>query len=272
MGHFRQDIRFAVRMLTKNPGFTAIAILVVELDPSLAGYNEARGRELFRRVVERLRALPGVEGASVAATVPFGMVSLGREVALAGDNGQEPDPARAARRVGARFNSIGADYFGALGLRLLRGRTFNAGEADTGLAPRVAIIDDKLAERLFPNEDPLGKRIQFGGGKPGEPPKVMEIVGIAPDIREHLLGSDPDLHVFVPFGQEYQSNVNIHLKIAAQGKAAEDALLLAVRREIRAVDEGLPILGLKTLRAHLESSIEMWIVRTGACFSRSLAR
>jgi predicted permease len=257
-------VRGALKAANVDPGFSMDNGIIVELDTSLAGYSETRGRELFRLVVERLGALPGVEAAGLAATVPFGMVSLGREVRHAGDNADQSDASTAGKRTSARFNSVGADYFKALGLRLLRGRTFNAGEAETGSAPRVAIVDDRLAKKLFPNEDALGKRIQFGGGKPGEQPKPIEIVGIAPNIRENLIGSASEPHVFVPFGQEYQSSMSIHLKTAARGKEAESALLQTVRREIRAIDERLPVLSLKTLRGHLDASIEMWIVRTGA--------
>jgi predicted permease len=257
-------VRGALKAANVDPGFSMDNGIIVELDTSLAGYNEMRSRELYRLVVERLSALPGVEAASVAATVPFGMVSLGREVRHAGDNADQSDASTAGKRTSARFNSVGADYFKALGLRLLRGRTFNAGEAESGSAPRVAIVDDRLAQKLFPNEDALGKRIQFGGGKPGEQPKPIEIVGIAPNIRENLIGSEPESHVFMPFGQEFQSSMNIHLKTAARGKEAENALLQTVRREVRAIDERLPVLSLKTLRGHLDASIEMWIVRTGA--------
>ena len=257
-------VRGALKAADVDPGFSMDNGIVGELDPSLAGYNEARGREIFRLILERLNALPGIEAASFAATVPFGMVSLGREVRLPGDNAGQPDPSAAGRRIGARFNSVGADYFKALGLRLLRGRTFSAAEAEMGSGQHVAIVDDTLAGKLFPNEDALGRQIQFGGGKPGEPPKIIEIVGIAPNIREDLIGPDLRPHVFVPFGQHYQSSMSIHLKIAGRGREAENAVLQAVRREIRAVDEKLPVLALRTLRGHLDASIEMWIVRTGA--------
>ena len=257
-------VRGAVKAANVDPGFSMDNGIIVELDPSLAGYAEARGREVYRRLQERLGALPGVEAASVAATVPFGMISLGREVRMAGDNADQAGSSAAGKRAGARVNIVGADYFKSLGLRLRRGRTFNAAEAETPTAPRVAIVDERLAKRLWPNEDALGKRIQFGGPDHGEQPKAVEIVGVAPDIMESLIGSKDDPHVFVPFGQEYQSNMNIHLRITERGKEAENALLEAVRREIRAVDERLPVLALKTMRGHLEASIEMWIVRTGA--------
>jgi len=257
-------VRGALKAADVDPGFSMDNGILVELDSSLAGYNEARGRELYRLVVERLSALPGVEAAGLAATVPFGMVSLGRQVRLAGDDADRADASTGDKRADARFNSVGADYFKSLGLRLLRGRAFSAAEAETGSGPRVAIIDDRLAKRIFPNEEALGKRIQFGGRKAGDPAKVLEVIGIAPNIRENLIGSASEPHVFAPFGQEYQSNMNIHLKIAARGEEGQNALLQTVRREIRAVDERLPVLGLKTLRMHLEASIEMWVVRTGA--------
>lgn len=257
-------VRGALKAANVDPGFSMDNGIVVELDPSLAGFGEARGRELYRSVLERLGALPGVEAASIAATVPFGMLSLGREVRMAGDNADQADSAAAAKRANARFNIVGADYFKSLGLRLQRGRTFNAGEAETGTALCVAIVDERLAKRLWPNEDALGKRIQFGGLNNGQQPKAIEIVGIAPNITEKLIGSSEEAHVFVPFGQEYQGDMNVHLKIAARGKEAENSLLQAVRREIRDVDERLPVLGLKTMRGHLDSSFEMWVVRTGA--------
>ncbi len=257
-------VRGALRATNVDPGFSLDHGIVVELDPGLAGLDETRGRELYRLLLERLGGIPGVETASLAATVPFGMLSLGRSVQKGGESSDPADPDAAGKSVGARFNSVGTDYFKALGLRLLRGRTFSAGEAGPGTGPRVAVIDENLARKLWPGEDPLGKRIQFGGGKPGEKPEVIEVVGIAPDIRENLIGSEPSLHVFVPFGQAYQSNMNIHLRTSVRGPEAENALLHTVRREIRSIDERLPVLGLKTMRGHLEGSIEMWTVRTGA--------
>ncbi len=257
-------VRGAIKATNVDPGFSLDHGIVIEVDPSLAGLDETRGRELYSLLLERLGSIPGIETASLAATVPFGMVSLGRSVQKAGESSDPSDPDAPGKSVGARFNSVGADYFEALGLRLLRGRTFTAAEAGSGTGPRVAVIDDRLARKLWPTEDPLGKRIQFGGGKPGGKPEAIEVVGIAPDIRESLIDSDLPSHVFVPFGQAYQSNMNIHLRTSVRGPEAENVLLQAVRREIRNTDEHLPVLGLKTLRGHLEGSIEMWTVRTGA--------
>jgi len=257
-------VRGALKAANVDPGFGMNKGIIVELDPSLAGFTETRGRELCRLLLERLGSLPGIEAASPAATVPFGMVSLGRSVQKAGEGTDQSNPDAAGKSVEARFNSVGTDYFKALGLRLLRGRTFTDSEAGPGSGPRVAIIDERLAKKLWPGEDPVGKHIQFRESRPGVRPEQLEVVGIAPDIRERLIGSDFEPHVFVPFGQGYQSNMNIHLRTSVRGKEAENALLHTVRREIRAIDERLPVVGLKTLRGHLEESAEMWTIRTGA--------
>ena len=257
-------VRGALKAADVNPGFSLDNGIIVELDPSLAGFDETRSRELYRLLLERLGSTPGIEAASLAATVPFGMVSLGRSVQKAGESTEAATPGEAGNTVGASFNAVGEDYFRTLGLRLLRGRTFTANEAGPGSGPRVAIIDERLAKRLWPGEDPLGKRIQFREGKPGVQPEPIEVVGIAPEIRQKLIGSDLSPHVFVPFGQGYQSNAHIHLRTSVRGREAENLLLHTVRREIRSVDPRLPVLGLKTLRGHLEGSVEMWMIRAGA--------
>lgn len=132
-------IRSALRAAQVDPGFKLQNGILVEVDPSLAGYKEARGREVYRALLERLSSIPGVETVSMGATVPFGMISLGRSVQRAGETPVSPDAARGAKSVGARYNSIGKDYFRTLGIRMLRGRDFNAGEAETGSAPPAAI-------------------------------------------------------------------------------------------------------------------------------------
>jgi predicted permease len=249
-------IKGAFKAGQAEPGFSLDNGVIIELDPGLAGYDEARGREVYATLLDRLGALPGVESFSMAATVPFGMVSLGREVHRAEDS---PDD----KGTSAQYNAIGADYFKTLGLGILRGRPFTLGEAASGSAPRVAIIDELLAQRLWPDQDPLGKQIHFGSG-PGEQPVSMQVVGIVPGVRDSLFREAPRPHVYLPFGQSYQSNMNVHVKLAVRGNEAETAMLNSLRREIRAVDERLPVLALKTARGHVEENLELWLVRTGA--------
>ena len=100
----------------------------------------------------------------------------------------------------------------------------------------------------------------------GDTPKVndLEVVGVVGNVRENILGGKYEPHVYLPFGQEYQANVQFHLKVAGGGPEAENGMLETIRHEIRATDERLPLLALKTMRGHLESGMDIWVVRTGA--------
>jgi predicted permease len=275
-------LRSSLRSADLDPGFDTERGIVVELDPSLAGLDEARSVDLYRRLVDRLAAVPGVEAASVAATVPFGMISLGRTVqrasdpppAVVGDGastsvgiGAAPGAANSGEPgdvVASRFNIVGPDYFRVLGIALLRGRPFEEREARPD-AGRVVIVNQALARQLWPDGEALGQRVRLIGDDRGGM-REAEIVGVAADVREHIVGvaAGPQPQIYVPFGQEAQSNLNLHLRASVVGEGAEGRMLEAVRREIRAVDEQLPILSLKTMRRHLEDSFDFWLARTAA--------
>ena len=241
--------RSARRAGDMAPGFRIDNSIVVELDAGLAGYDQARGRETYGALLDRLKALPGVESASLANTIPFGMMSNGRNIRRPGS-----DAADNRNLVNCRSNIVGPDYFQTMGIALLRGRTFLPGEAAGGTA---VVLDRLAARRLWPDGDGLGRHILLdeGAGKARE----MEVVGIVANVREHIVFRGEDPHVYTPFGAEYQSDMHIHLKVGS-----ESGMLDRVRREIRGVDAALPVLELKTMRQHLDGSVDLWIMRTGA--------
>lgn len=259
-------VRSAVRASQIEPGFRLEAGVIAEVDPSLAGYDEVRGRQIYSALLTRLVTIPGVESAALAATVPFGMINLGESMQRAGD---APGKDGAAP-VSARFNIVTGDYFSTLGIPILRGRAFRSGEMQTvpgAAAPNVVVLDKAAASKLWPNQDPIGRRIQLeprSSAGPNAAPIELEVVGIAGQVKSTIFGNSTEPHMYVPFGYRYQSNMQIHLKVATQGPDAEARLLDAVRREIRAVDDHLPVLALKTMRTHLDGSFELWSVRTGA--------
>jgi len=243
-------LRSALRAADMAPGFRIANSIVVELDASLAGYDQTRGRETYRALLARLKALPGVESASLAATVPFGIVSNGRGIRRA-----NTDRADKATLVNCQSNIVDENYFQTMGIALLRGRSFLPAEA----AARTAVVLDRLAaSRLWPDGDGLGKHILMDEGEAAKP-REMEVVGIVANVREHIVGKGDDPHVYTPFGQEYQSDMHIHLKV---GSAS--GMLESLRREIRGFDAALPVLALKTMQQHLEGSADLWIMRTAA--------
>jgi predicted permease len=165
--------------------------------------------------------------------------------------------------VGATRNIIGADYFDVLGVPVIRGRSFTRRETESDSGPRVAIVDEVLAARLWPDEDPLGRQIGFGR-EPRDRGEDMEVVGVVATVRDDLFPSEPSPHVYVPFGQNFRAGMNIHLRTSATDAESRALMLQAVRRATRAVDDQLPIMNLKTLQGHIRESPSLWMMRLGA--------
>src|SRR5262249_43150745 len=182
-------------------------------------------QELYRNLSERFAALPGVEHASISATVPFGMISLSRNVQRAGVRpGPDAKPTTAAEGLAfnANWNSVGADYFATVGLPIVRGRPFNTAEATQPGATTAAIIDEILARKLWPDGDALGQHIQFasdnapraggGGNSVGmnadlsgdlKPDQTIEVVGIVPATRHALFEAKDPGSIYVPFARGF---------------------------------------------------------------------
>ena len=243
-------IRSSMRAAQVEPGFRLDHGILAEVDASLAGYDEAHGRQIYRALLDKLATVPGVTSTGLAATVPFGMVSLGRDI-------QRPsDP---AVHADCSFNIVSENYFNTLGIPVMRGRTFRPTEGG-----KVVILDKLAAARIWPNEDAVGKQIRMMTNDGTKTGVLAEVVGVVGSTQQNIFGSDWAPHVYVPFGQEYMADMHIHLRTAVAGGDAESRLLESVRREIRAADDRLPVLALKTLRDHLDSSFDIWAVRTGA--------
>ena len=281
-------IRGAVAAGKVDTGFKADDTILLEADASLGGYDQTRSLQLYQAASDRLAALPGVQSVSIAATVPFGMVSLDRAVLRAGlTPAKDAKPATAAEGLAfnARWNSVGSDYFSTMGLPLLRGRAFTKAEAESPGTPAVAIIDEALARKLWPEGDALGQRLQFaerdapkaaGGGASGTvgssasivghagDPKSIEVVGIIADTRWELFSENHGGSIFVPYVQGYQSNVFFHVRTAVRAPGTDATAIDTMRRELRTAAPGVPLLTTKTFRQHLDGSVEVWIVRIGA--------
>src|SRR6266481_2778219 len=280
-------IRGAGKAASVDTGLKPGSSYLVEVDASLAGYEAKRAQEVYQNLNERLAALPGVEHVSISATAPFGITSSDKNVQRAGVNsGPEAKPATAAEGLAfkAAWNSVGADYFSTVGLPVVRGRAFTEAEA-TRPGPKVAIIDEALAKKLWPDGDALGQRIQYagenapsaeggGGAHIGgsadssdkeKQEETSEIVGIVPVTRHELFEKEePGGAIYLPFARGFQSDVSyfVRFRSLASGNEAITADLL--RRTVREVDPSIPIISLRTFAQYLDSNLDLWIVRAGA--------
>jgi predicted permease len=279
-------IRGAVKAASVDTGLNPGASYLIEVDASLAGYKPERAQELYQRLSQRLAALPGVEHASISTTVPFGMISLDRHVQRAGVH-SAPDarPITAAEGLAfdANWNSVGADYFSTVGLPVVRGRAFTEAET-TQPGPKVAIIDEILAKKLWPHGDALGQRVQYARdnvpvassngsasmgmsanlGEDKKKDETIEIVGIVPATRHQLFEKDPSGAIYLPFARGFQSDTNFWVRFHSLAPKNEAAKADLLRRTIHDVDPSIPILSLKTFAQHLDSNLELWAVRAGA--------
>lgn len=270
-------IRGASKAASVESGLHTENTFLVEVDAILGGFDQKRARNLYRIVEGKFAALPGVSHAGISATVPFGISTVRRTVLRFGLSPAPDDkPATAAegRTFSPFWNSVGADYFAAVGLPLLRGRTFTVAEATQPGGPAVAIIDEVLAQKLWPEGDALGQRIQFPvrEGAAPEPAaensgeirrgEAIEVIGIVPASRNRLFEKDPSGALYLPFARGFQNDVFFFVKLASPGSESATADLL--RRTVQSVDPLLPVLELRTFEKHMDGNPQLWIVRAGA--------
>ena len=254
-------VRSSFRAASYQPEFAVDGRLLIEMDASLASLDEARTIDLYRRVLERLRATPGVESAALASNVPFSSIAEGDDVRLVGATEEE--------KVDAENYIVTAGYFETMGLAILRGRDFAVGEAGDSAslaesASAVAIVDDALAHRLRPDGDVIGRALLVSTPREDVKERTVEIVGVVPTVRRALFDREPPPTLYLPFAGNYRAHMIAHLRTRGGGDDAEGAVLSTAGREIRAIDPRLPILSMKTLSTHLDQGLERWMVRTGA--------
>jgi predicted permease len=277
----------ATKAATVDSGLHAGASVLVETDASLAGLKPTAAQQLYWTLRDRLAAQPGVDRAAISAIVPFGLVSSTRAVQRAGVRpaaGSLPKTAADGLAFPAAWNSVSAEYFETVGLPILRGRAFNAAEAIGPANGRtIAIVDEVLAKRLWPDEDALGRFIEYaaedapraegeGGGGIGysddgnRPPvrEPIQIVGIVPAARRGLFEKKPTGQMYVPFAHGFQSNIFYFVRFRSLERRNEAAAAAAIRQTVREVDPALPVLSLQTFDAHLGGNLQIWFVRAGA--------
>ena len=147
-GLFRRSLTNAESI---DLGYDPHNVLNVSLDPKLHGYDQPRAEAFFRELLSRAKSLPGVQSPSLAFSIPLGYYSDGTSVYAEGQIRQPTDK----RFPSAGYNCVSPDYFSTLRMKILQGRAFS--EADTSTSQRVAIVNQTMAERLWPHQDAVGQ-------------------------------------------------------------------------------------------------------------------
>ena len=248
-GLFLRSLQQARRI---DPGFDPERVLSVPLNVNLLRYTKAQGQEFYRQVLERVRAIPGVQSATLTRTPPLSGASRQTSVTVAG--GEPTERQRSSESAGGAAevaenatlaSSVGPDYFQTLRIPLLRGRDFTAQDREG--APGVVIVNETFAARYFPGRDPLGQRISFGGAKG----PWMEVVGLARDGKYVTLGEAPAPFVYQPLAQRHETGMT--LLVRTGGDPAGYAP--AVRREVQALEPNLPVTNSRPMTELLAMSL-----------------
>jgi putative ABC transport system permease protein len=225
-------VRSFLISVRSSPGFNPANVMVAQLQLPKTRYRQEKTmRNFTEQALERIRALPQVVSAGAASSVPFG--GFGQVVLIAAVGKPAPKP---EERRGARFTAASTDYFSAMQIGLVKGREFTS-EDGPGNSPS-AIINQTLARQMWPNEDPIGQKIQYG-----EQYNIATIVGIVTDIKMSQLRARPERQMYVSLTQFPSPSLGFVARTAGHSTEMESA----IRGEIWAVDRDQPVSAVEPL-------------------------
>ena len=217
---------------TIDPGFNPQGLLRAGISVGLQGYDESEGRRFHQALLEKVRAIPGVQSAAWGAQVPLGPMARSRSISVPG---YEP---REGEFMSFGFNGIGPGYFETIGSPILFGRGFL--QSDTDDSERVVIVNEALAQRFWPGRNPVGNAMGVGGVE-------HRIIGVAKTGKYRSLGEDPTPYYYLPLEQHYEPLLYLHVRTAGNANSVVTAMLA----EMRTLDPHIPAFDVQTMSDHL---------------------
>jgi putative ABC transport system permease protein len=235
-------IKSFIRLREVSPGFNPVNALSMRISLPGAKYPEGEARaQILRQTLERIKALPGVLSAGAVLSLPLGgdTFNVGRGYI------REGRPATPEESGNAAYLASTPDYFRTLQIPLVAGRVYT--DQDTEKTPKVAIVNESLARRLWPGESPIGKRITIWRDEKFP----REIIGVVGDTKPSL-DAEAAPQMYVPYAQDAHWS-SMSLVIRTSNDPA--ALTSTVRNEIRSLDKGIPVYNVKTMNEVLATSV-----------------
>jgi len=221
-------LRTLHRLTRVDPGFNAENLLTVQFSLPGRTYNIERRLAFFRECQARIEALPGISSAAFAMSLPMVGWNWGNTFIVADSPTAQPSEPH-----WATFTPVGANYFETMGVRLLKGRVFS----DTEMAdsPPVTVINESLARSLWPNENPVGKRLKQGSAE--SQAAWREVIGVVADLKWNVVDQDAPSHVYLPLAQRNSNFVGLVVRTTDKPLA----LASTVERAIHSIDKDLPV-------------------------------
>lgn len=251
-GLFVRSLRSVER---SDLGFDPDHVLNLTISPTDAGYEEAQASQFLKQVLQRARALPAVESASLAATIPMGHYNYGDELKI---EGYETPPGQ--QRPLAGYNAVSREYFRTMRMPLIRGRDFF--DSDDRTSQYVAVVNEEMARQYWPNQDPIGR--QFTAGKDSTHP--IQVIGVVKNSRtQHLTGSFRP-YFYRPLTQSYLTPVTLQLRTALPAATAfHQAVDL-----IHSLAPAMPVFDVQTMTQALDTLNGLLLYQVGAALTASL--
>jgi putative ABC transport system permease protein len=229
-------IRSFVKLLDVDPGYRAENLLTAKISLPPRYRDNSQRAQFYERILQRLAALPGVASVGATSHLPLTGYNMGATLRV---EGRAPQPGE--REPSAPVARVNPDYFRTMGISLRAGRLINDG--DTQESPSVALLSETLARRLFPNGDPLGKRLSVAG-------LGATVIGVVNDIRYMGLDGDIEQAVYLSYRQLPRSGMSLVLR----GAVEPSSLAPALRNAVREIDPALPIYDVMTMNERLSLS------------------
>jgi predicted permease len=217
-------------LLSHSPGFSIDHRLSMSLDPTLIRYTPEQTEQFYKKLIERVREVPGVKSATLSSSIP--MNNWGGETVI--PEGHQFPRGQESATVWA--STVDENYFQTLGISLIQGRAFQS--ADRADSPRVAIVNELFA-RHYLGQNPIGKRIRLA--QPGSP--WIEIVGLTPTTRYVQMFEPPLDYVYLPFSQ----NPRGQMALIAEAYGDPASLAAPLRRIVHSIDANAPVFGVRTM-------------------------
>ena len=261
-------LRSFSRLQEVPPGFQPDHLLVADIPLSQTAYAKPENRyQFFDRLVERARTLPGVRSAAAASFLP---VSGGGSVIHFNITGRPPKSPH--EFVAAGYRTITPNYLETLGVPLLQGRLFT--HADNEKSPAVVAINATMAHTFFPNENPLGKRLQLGA-LPDQQVPTMEIVGVVGDVRPGL-GIDPQAEMYLPYRQADLVLPVFQLSVVMRTAGDPTLQTSALRSALAEIDPNQPLVRVRTMEENMATTVAQprfraWLIGIFAALALVLA-
>jgi len=215
---------------TIDPGFETKHLALFMLYPGQTGYDQPRTEQFYKHVRGRIAGVPGISIVSWASNLPL----WGRKETGLTIEGQEQR--KKSEAISAVVNTVDLDYFATLGISLVAGRDFTQDDRD--ISTPVAIVNDTMAAKYWPQQDAIGKRLQLPQGKQ----QFLQIVGVVKTANYQSLGEAPQPCVYIPLRQNYSDSMILYVKTEGDPSST----LAAVQDEIRTLDPALPLEDVRT--------------------------